>query len=105
MLGELLGPMLAALVGTLTRHTHLAAKYNQPVNWVRVILDTPSVLLMAIIGGALGQYGSSHYQTPELFTWGLAGAFGYVGPTIVDTLIDFARTKAGIKKDDKPDGD
>lgn len=105
-LASLIGPMFAALVGTLTRHTHIAAKYGIPVNWGRVALDAPSILLMGIIGGALGQYALEHYHTPELFTWGLAAAFGYTGPTIVDTIIEAAKKRLGSqaqppKKDDE----
>ena len=101
MLGSLIGPMFAALIGTLTRHTHIAAKYNIPVSWGRVALEAPSVLFMGIVGGALGQYGFENYHTPELFTWGLAAAFGYTGPTIVDTVLEALKAKYGSKGDDK----
>jgi hypothetical protein len=102
LMADLVGPIFAALVGTLTRHTHLSSKYGLPMNWSRVALDTPSVLLMGIIGGAMGQYTHDHYSTPELFTWGLAAAFGYTGPTIVDTIMDVLHRKIiGDKPDDK----
>lgn len=83
----LLGSIVTAAIGVAMRHGHQAAQ-GIPWSWNRVFLDAPTVLLMGITGGALGQYLESHYGFPEVVSWALAGNFGYIGPQLVDRALN-----------------
>lgn len=90
----LLGSFITAAIGVMMRHGHQAAQ-GIPWSWNRIFLDAPTVLLMGITGGALGQYLEGHYGFPEVISWALAGNFGYIGPQLVDRVASYLEKKGG----------
>lgn len=82
LLAGLLGPAASAAVGVAMRHARMAYD-GRPISWRRVLLDLPTVLGMAIAGGAIGDF----FGLSEMVRWGLAGLLGYAGPPILDRII------------------
>jgi len=82
LLAGLMGPAISAAVGVAMRHARMAYD-GRPISWRRVLLDMPTVLGMAIAGGAIGDY----FGLSEMVRWGLAGLLGYAGPPVLDRII------------------
>lgn len=72
---QLLGPLFASLVGSLSRHAHAIAE-GRGISLRVLLLEPPVVVLMAILAGAAGEMMSLSAHG----TWGLAGVASYYGP-------------------------
>jgi uncharacterized membrane protein YjjP (DUF1212 family) len=88
------GSFITAAVGVAMRHAHKVQR-GEPFSWARIALDGPTVLFMGLLGGALGQYLTVSYAMPELFGSVIAASGGYLGPSIVDRILDWVERRAG----------
>lgn len=88
------GSFIAAGVGVAMRHAHKVQR-GEPFTWSRVMLDGPTVFFMGMIGGSFGQYLHETYAMPELFGSVLAASGGYLGPSIVDRVLDYLERRSG----------
>ncbi len=77
----LIGPVISAGVGVLTRHAHRAAA-GKPFSVRRLSFELPSVICLGIMGGALGDW----LGAAETVRWGLAATLGYLGPQVVEVI-------------------
>ena len=95
MLGAI-GSFIAAMMGVAMRHAH-AVQRGEPFSWNRLFLDGPTIFVMGLAGGAVGQYLHTVYSMPEMFGGLISACLGYLGPSAVDRLLVFLEKK----KDDK----
>ncbi len=82
------GSFITAAVGVAMRHAHKVQR-GEPFSWSRIALDGPTVLFMGLVGGAIGQWLHQSYAMPELFGSVIAASGGYLGPSVVDRILDY----------------
>lgn len=83
----IVGSFIAAIAGVAMRHAHKVQR-GETFSWSRIWLDGPTVFVMGLIGGAFGQWLHDAYSMPELFGGVIAASLGYLGPSIVDRVLD-----------------
>lgn len=93
ILASAFGSIIAAVAGVLMRYTHKAQR-GEPVDWSRVWLDGPTIFVMGLAGYAAHEY----FHLPEAVGYVAASLLGYLGPSAVQLLIDFAKTKMPPKQ-------
>lgn len=89
ILGAALGSIIAAIGGVAMRYTH-AAQRGESVDWSRVWLDAPTIFVMGIAGYAAHVY----FGVPEAVGYVAASLLGYLGPSAVQMLIEYAKKRA-----------
>ena len=82
------GSFIAAIMGVAMRHAHKVQR-GEPLVWSRVWLDAPTVFVMGIAGAGVGQYLHTHYAMPDLFGGIVSASLGYLGPSVIDRLLDW----------------
>jgi hypothetical protein len=92
-----IGSFIAAIAGVAMRHAHKAQR-GEPFSWSRIWLDGPTVFVMGLCGGAVGEFLHTVYSMPELFGGVIAASLGYLGPSIVDRALEFVERKMGDGK-------
>lgn len=74
--------IVLAFIGNLTRLAHEHAHGVRAFSWIQVVLTLPSAFLMGVVGASIAIY----FGLPEIIGGALAGALGYLGPTVLGTL-------------------
>ena len=93
LIAAAIGSFITASIGVAMRHAHKVQR-GEPFSWARIALDGPTVLFMGLVGGAGGEYLHSSYAMPELFGNVIAASGGYLGPSVVDRVLDWVERRA-----------
>lgn len=88
--------LVCSMLGTLARLAH-EHSHGIAFTWPRVLLSIPAALIMGVIGHATGEYLFQAYGFPDSTGGALAGALGYLGPTVINdgfaALLSYWRNK------------
>lgn len=82
ILWSLAGPLFTAVMGVLMRHAEQVAS-GRPFSPLRLLLEGPTAICMAILGGAIGEW----LQLSALGCSAIAGALAYLGPPAILLLV------------------
>jgi H+/Cl- antiporter ClcA len=84
-----IGSFIAAVAGVAMRHAHKVQRGERPPTWSRIWWDAPTVFVMGLAGGAIGEWLNHSYGMPELFGSVIAASLGYLGPSAVDRTLEW----------------
>ena len=93
LIAAAVGSFIAAAIGVAMRHAHKVQRGEPGPGWSRIWLDAPTVFVMGIAGSGAGEWLHASYGMPELFGGVIAASLGYLGPSVVDRVLEWLETR------------
>lgn len=99
LLATALMGIILATIGDLVRLFHEQERGGPKVTFSHLPASLLRGTLMGVIAVSVSQYLHTAYNVPEIAGGGIGGALGYLGPTLINTGLQWLIDRSAKKKD------